>query len=503
MGRTMGEKEIDERFRELPELTDAQMRFLMRGVLPWYVFYDRKKKTAHCTACGADFGDNEVKELRHNREGVCPKCGAKVIGKSLGYGHRVHDDGTGVIMSRLGGDVVIRYFWAFRSYAEDIRKPSEWTHEVVRDVFNGRNEQEIYDNRDRWRRVYWVDYYNGYSGPHWGFHIRRELPSRHYALYHRNVSAVFKGTRYEHCEFDTFFGQFAERQPHPWRWGNYLTECNKSNLWEYLMKTGMFKFAEVFLDHMDKAYNRVKLDYSANTLQGILRITRPQLAELRGMSEPSIDLLKYWQDGLQTKDFDDYGDMLEADKCKELLANYRFSARKFREYCDGHDLTSMWQRNDYIDYLAMCKRAGRDMRNTMVVFPKHFKAAHDEVLAEINKQKLEAKDSVYQEARRLLERFSYRGDGLCVVVPEHCADIANEGIVLHHCVGTYVDKVCDQKTAILFVRNLAEQGKPFYTMEVCNGRLIQCRGMNNCAMTNEVKAFVNDFCKAKHISMAA
>lgn len=499
MARTMREIEILERFKGLPKLTDAQRRFLMHDILPYYVFYDRKANTAHCTKCGADFKANEVRELRHNKEGVCPKCGAKVVGKSLGFGHNVIDEGTGVIMNNLDGEVVIRYFYIGRSYAKDIRKPYEYVSELVRDVFNGTKKEEIYDNRNRWRRVYWQECYTGYSGPHWGFHVKREFLSEHYALYHRNLKDVFRGTRYEHCEFDTFFSHFKSYGKTPWRWGNYLAECDKSNLWEYLMKMRMFDFAKILLE-CHRHYDRVKLDYNASTLQGILRITRPQLAELHGMKEPSIRLLKYWQEGLQTKDFNDYGEMLDADKCKELLANYRFSAQKFREYCEEHQFNNVWQRSDYIDYLAMCKRVGRDMRNTMVVFPRHFKEAHDAVLAEINKQKLEAKDSVYQEARKLLEQFNYKGDGLCVVVPEHCADIANEGIALHHCVGTYIDKVCDKQTAILFVRNLKEMGKPFYTMEVCNGKLIQCRGANNCNMTKEVKAFVKKFCKAKRIA---
>ena len=82
-------------------------------------------------------------------------------------------------------------------------------------------------------------------------------------------------------------------------------------------------------------------------------------------------------------------------------------------------------------------------------------------------------------------------------------DISKEGQSLHHCVGTYIDRVCNGETAILFIRSNDDLGKSFYTMEVKNNKLIQCRGMNNCDMTDEVKSFVSSFCKAKHISMAA
>lgn len=82
---------------------------------------------------------------------------------------------------------------------------------------------------------------------------------------------------------------------------------------------------------------------------------------------------------------------------------------------------------------------------------------------------------------------------LILKMPEKLADIKAEGKALHHCVGTYTGKVAEGKTMILFVREKEEPDKPYFTMEYKDGKVIQCRGMRNCAMTDDVKKLVKEF----------
>lgn len=78
-------------------------------------------------------------------------------------------------------------------------------------------------------------------------------------------------------------------------------------------------------------------------------------------------------------------------------------------------------------------------------------------------------------------------------VPRDAQEIKNEGAALHHCVGTYVDRVAKGQTHIFFVRRVEEPDTPYFTMEYNNGRVIQCRGSHNCGMPSSVKAFVAAF----------
>ena len=85
------------------------------------------------------------------------------------------------------------------------------------------------------------------------------------------------------------------------------------------------------------------------------------------------------------------------------------------------------------------------------------------------------------------------GKGLILRVPRDTQEIKNEGAALHHCVGTYVDRVAKGQTHIFFVRRVEEPDTPYFTMEYNNGRVIQCRGNHNCGMPASVKAFVAAF----------
>lgn len=60
-----------------------------------------------------------------------------------------------------------------------------------------------------------------------------------------------------------------------------------------------------------------------------------------------------------------------------------------------------------------------------------------------------------------------------VIAPTTPYDLAREGTILHHCVKSYIDRVADQKTNIMFIRNRKEPEVPFFTAEIDNDKVIQ------------------------------
>ena len=92
-----------------------------------------------------------------------------------------------------------------------------------------------------------------------------------------------------------------------------------------------------------------------------------------------------------------------------------------------------------------------------------------------------------------VDALNIKGNGLILIVPANSAAIKEEGEALHHCVGTYIERVAKGETAIFFIRREAEPDKPYYTLEWRDNKVIQCRGMNNCSVTDKVKAFVQTF----------
>ena len=84
----------------------------------------------------------------------------------------------------------------------------------------------------------------------------------------------------------------------------------------------------------------------------------------------------------------------------------------------------------------------------------------------------------------------FEKDGLKIVYPDTPDDVIAEGHALHHCVGSYTERVAEKECVILFLRRCADVSKPFYTIEVRGQEVVQVRGIGNCGMTPEVEAFV-------------
>jgi len=93
----------------------------------------------------------------------------------------------------------------------------------------------------------------------------------------------------------------------------------------------------------------------------------------------------------------------------------------------------------------------------------------------------------------LSERYSFENDEYAVIVPSNLNNIVKEGHVLHHCVGTYAERVGGRETVILFIRLKSDIKTPFYTLEIQHNKIVQCRGMCNCVTTGEVKNFMESF----------
>lgn len=194
---------------------------------------------------------------------------------------------------------------------------------------------------------------------------------------------------------------------------------------------------------------------------------------------------------------------------------WRYSYMQYKERPDIREERLQNCAKDWLDYLSWCKELKYDLTNMFFYFPKNFKKVHDRTAAEYQavqdkkaaEKKRREEERIKREAeamKKLLEEmlkenagidnaFLIKGKGLILRVPRDAQEIKNEGAALHHCVGTYVDRVAKGQTHIFFVRRVEEPDTPYFTMEYNNGRVIQCRGSHNCGMPASVKAFVAAF----------
>jgi len=134
---------------------------------------------------------------------------------------------------------------------------------------------------------------------------------------------------------------------------------------------------------------------------------------------------------------------------------------------------------DYYDYLQECKKLNLDLKDKSVRFPKDFWAAHErcgkQILWEAGKETREK----FAKALEKLLPLAWEGGPFLIRPAGSPEELKEEGKALHHCVGGYAERMAQGGTAIFFVRKADAPDEPFYTLEYRDGRIIQCRTVNN------------------------
>ena len=191
----------------------------------------------------------------------------------------------------------------------------------------------------------------------------------------------------------------------------------------------------------------------------------------------------------------------DAIQCLEHMTPHRFTryleqqypalCTRKNQYGGQHYRDMQAVVSEYRDYLDMCVKLGYDMSNSFILYPKDLQQAHDEV-------QVRYKTKVDAQLRRdfkaamwaISGHLDFEQDGMKLLLPATPDDIIAEGHALHHCVGGYVDRVAKKECIILFLRQCEDVDKPFFTVEVRGGKVVQVRGMRNCDATPEVKTFM-------------
>ena len=160
----------------------------------------------------------------------------------------------------------------------------------------------------------------------------------------------------------------------------------------------------------------------------------------------------------------------------------------------------------YQDYLTMVK----DMEMANIYHPQFkdandIKRMHDEVLEIYNVKKTIIESEKFAKRVETWKRFEYVDSDFSVIAPTKAEDLANEGAKLHHCVKSYIRRVADGETNIVFIRKNTDLEKPFFTVEITNNDTIQqVHGFDNRNADTEkgLTEFVEKWAKDKKLELS-
>lgn len=478
-----------------------------------YIFYSRPKGRAYCTKCRHDFELrkdglyhkdiaiwNDRDQVKHNKTVLCPYCNTYLMCKSEGMGRQnLFSVKWSVLVQKYGEEVLLRYFRHTKDFLADFRTPKIETREIFRTVHTARKAIDFewcrFRSTTELRWCYLRNMSYGYYPP-----SDMVWPKR-VVLYNTNMLETVSGTCMKYSAIDIYLDKVVQDRQgqvlrEPWCIDRYFNSYREAPYVEQLLKVGFYKIAHAILKepYLPEFTN-------GRTVLETLRISKLQFNMLRKIGDPSIQDMRILQ----------YAGEIRQEDFDLLRHTYKDS---YKEYLDMRQYTTLNKvdkymrrqkiiyKRDYFDYIRWLKDMGYDMRNEFNLYPKDFKTAHDDKSKEYIRFKDRQAHEDEKRFKRLLgqlrketadmDAVSLRINGMFIRLPNKLDELKREGEELHHCVGTYRNRVARGETLIFFIRQEKDPDKPFYTLE-WKGKVIQCRGFKNCDMTPEVKAFVDIF----------
>lgn len=166
--------------------------------------------------------------------------------------------------------------------------------------------------------------------------------------------------------------------------------------------------------------------------------------------------------------------------------------------------------NDYMDYLQEIKELEYDMKDKKNIYPRDFQKAHrrtSELIRVIRAQKraeqIRAANSHLEEVitkrAKALQKYAMEA-GLYFIRPiQSIEEMIAAGAANHNCVATYMERYAKGGSDLFVIRKKEKPDIPFFTMEICGGRIIQCRTDCNkiAAPGSDVDQFIHVFKETK------
>lgn len=497
------EEKIVEQFPKLP-VEKIKKWILEKVVQNAYVIYDSKNDTAFCTRCQKEmsiFDDFDI-ILKHNEKGCCPLCGADVMFKADGRGRKNLTELTRVLVLQRKGRAIFGEVADIDIVFNDTLIPviKAWSTAIYK--FN--SEEQVY-----------LEQCSRYYGDRYVKREKVNLPTvpnnmgyppkrQNTFVYEENFKNLFDNTDLKYADVNKVY---FERALDARELVRYLDLSLKYSSIELLLKSG---FSLLVLNKLDGNNYGNAVNFRGKDLRKILRMDKGEIRYFRDKDISSRELETYniyKKQGarLNIREIEIANDMYEGEidgfKKKaniEIIKIIKYLVKQ--NYDEKGERIRHNRFADYRDYIIDCIKLGLDIRKNKIIFPEDFYASHMELTEKVLENKNKGINEMFV---RIVENYfsvnniekTYSDENFVIRPAMDPKELNEESSQLGHCVKTYVERVARGSSIIMFVRKVNEQNKSYYTLELMDKEIVQCRGKGNCSMTDEVEAFVNKWHK--------
>jgi predicted RNA-binding Zn-ribbon protein involved in translation (DUF1610 family) len=462
-----------------------------------YLVYKSKSRKgprdAYCTHCKQDV---KVDFAKPNFTGICPNCGTFAMMKPQGHSRTIEDHTEATLIQKFEGGLVLRMFSVRKNYRErnleaftfrnHLRNPELFIFEEVRIMYMNDGTHSLYEFAPfKTAGARWC-YYNGF----------RSWYSQ--SLYSENLDNVLKGTILQYSALK----QYVEHKPHvKLNLYEYINTFINGPSLEYVVKLGLHNLAsDLITRNTDTRDIDIKTNGPLSVMKlskevrdrairlnaGIVEIRILRTAERLGLKIDDKEIA--WIKANASNRIDGIFDVAKETTIYQLI-----------KYLSGQsENEERWRTtlSDFLDYTTMAKKLGWDLSNPFVLFPRDLKQAHDRAMRMYRNIQTKEEDKAIKEAhKRLSKAYGYEDKDYIVKVPTGARELTREGHELHHCVGSYIERVASGRTVIVFLRKKQDPYNPYITMEINPDTLtiVQARGSHNSAPKDEDAAVIERY----------
>lgn len=277
------------------------------------------------------------------------------------------------------------------------------------------------------------------------------------------------------------------------------------------------KFGDVLQRHfgyVDENAKNIHKGFGVNAYQA-----KVLLDDVKLTSYSSKNAIKCIKNGLKTKDISSIDNNTFDALCKlvyhlskrsyymddtmyYLYKNYSFKGMvrvvEDIEAVGGLDYREL---TSFCDYIKMVDKIG-DTVNFKPYFKskKDIEEMHNAAMVIYDLKRNAIKVEAFNKHSAKWKKWIYdKNPEFIVIAPQYPNELAKEGMTLHHCVKSYIDRVAEGRTNIMFIRRKTAVDEPFFTVEVSNENTIeQVHGFGNRNAHTEagLPEFVSEWAKA-------
>lgn len=493
----MSKTEMKKHISHIPTKISKEMEQYATDVVladSRYIFTRRskaRKQYGYCTHCKKEYPTDG---LKHNQRTECRKCGSMCTVKASGISRKyLIDDGYFLWYEKsvkCPNSITARGLYVSRDYRGDYKKVNTEFSVTAMYLF----QPGFSIMFDRYWGGEWFERKSVISEAGTSMQNIRCFYSE------KNIAQTVKDTPFQYSTWEEYRNNDRLK---------FFDLAAKYPCVEYLTKLGLKYFVTAKI-YGNKTYGAI--NWRGRNITEVTKLNKQQLKEFQSEKADYALTLRLFQISKKDKsnipvteldeivrqyadDFESLKKILKHTTLRRANAylHKQFNKPGIKKYLsDLSQVLIHWR-----DYISDCTKLEMDLNQESILFPANLYEAHQKTSRLVEVKADEILNAKIAKRAKALEKYSFENEEFFIRPALSANEIIEEGKVLRHCVGGYVDKYAAGSTNLFVIRKVKQPNAPFFTMEVKKDRIIQTHGIKHKLPEGKVKEFVDAFEDAK------